>query len=321
MQNRYGHRHPNLSHAATGDGLTVWQEYRGYWVGGGAGFIGERHVRPSCTRKVLFVQVMAEDDYLSGIGTGDAVNQNINWGAFDINAIMQDVAKFYADPTRGLGIDLYWTVTKFTMPTESHTYKDGSFVLNLYKHTGTNYYSGGHIITNGSMWVRKDFKLEREDGETYAAICEDGDNPTTNFGPMSKFIQHNRNDAELRDFLKIILPSRIGSRAPNGQYIINSSGHAQAYLDTSPAIFQGAHVNIVNIAEEKYVNTGTHYPSSEFIQRIGYCIAHEIFHLIGGLDLVSPNGISGLFLPLGDITASPAELLQINLPQRKSINR
>ena len=48
--------------------------------------------------------------------------------------------------------------------------------------------------------------------------------------------------------------------------------------------------------------------------------AHELFHTIGGTDRPAKNGwITGPPSPLGGITVQQEELLEINIPQRKSV--
>ena len=104
---------------------------------------------------------------------------------------------------------------------------------------------------------------------------------------------------------------------------MEATGHAQALFNASPIIFQGAHVDVMNISEEGYVNTGGHYLPSGFMDVIRYSIGHELFHVIGGRHQnPDPPGTGSLiqpFLPLDQITVSPSELLQINLKERISV--
>jgi len=88
-------------------------------------------------RDKLYVQVMAESDYMTGLGFGPAVN-GAAVSAFSLSGVMQSVADLYADPERGAGIDLEWVTTTFTMPVVPHTYAniDNETVLDLYKYTG-----------------------------------------------------------------------------------------------------------------------------------------------------------------------------------------
>ncbi|MCL1922237.1 MAG: hypothetical protein FWG50_14390, partial [Kiritimatiellaeota bacterium] len=314
---------PNLTHGAAGDGLTAWQEYRGFAVGGGKDFIGMRHTGLSPLRKSLLVQVMAEDDYTLGLGTGAAVNAPAVQ-AFNVNAVMQDVAQFYSDPTRGLGIDLYWTVTPFTMPSIEHTYTNGEFVLSLYKHTGTNYYTASDAFPNGQMiadstaWIYRDDRLRREDRDTFRQTFGD-----VYVGP-GLFIQKNRNDVEHRDFIKIALPSRIGTRERDGQcrYMMDTRSNAANNRTSQVLEARGAYVNAVNVSEEMFLKTGTHISSNDFIDLIKFCIAHELFHLIGGSDRPNATGfISGPppYAPFTNLQTSSDEIQEINLPARFSI--
>ena len=105
---------------------------------------------------------------------------------------------------------------------------------------------------------------------------------------------------------------------------MNPDGHAQTHFNSDyPIAFQGAHVDVMNIAEENYVQVGAHYLPSGFMDVIRYSIGHELFHVIGGRHQnPDPPGTGSLiqpFLPLDQITVSPSELLQINLKERISV--
>ena len=64
---------------------------------------------------------------------------------------------------------------------------------------------------------------------------------------------------------------------------MNPDGHAQTHFNSDyPIAFQGAHVDVMNIAEENYVQVGAHYLPSGFMDVIRYSIGHELFHVIGG---------------------------------------
>jgi len=315
------HYYYGLTHASGGDGLTVRQEYRGYWVDGGKDFTNAQHVALSPFRKELLVQVAAEDDYLSGLGTGDATNSDAVQ-AFNVNAVMQDVAKFYGDMSNGMGIDLYWVRTPFTMPTESHTYANGEVVANLYKHTGTNYYTasdafadGEQAVINSTIWVYRDDRLKKENPEKFRNVFG-----AVNVG-AGLFIQKNRNDTELREFVKIVLPSRVGTRERDApyRYVMDPRSHAENNITSSILEARGAYVDVVNVSEEKYLETITHIPASDFVDLIKYCIAHELYHLIGGTHLYVIGFISGGFYPLDNMMVDSSELLLINLPARFSI--
>jgi len=126
----------------------------------------------------------------------------------------------------------------------------------------------------------------------------------------------------------MILPSRTGIRLRNtatgNSYCrMEATGHAQALFNASPIIFQGAHVDVMNISEENYVQVGAHYSPVTFTNVVNYSIGHEFFHVIGGRhqdsDLPGPGSLIQPFLPLDQITVSPSELLQINLKERISV--
>ncbi len=294
------------SHADTGDGLSILDEYRGYLLDGGAGFTGTRHVRLSPALKELLVQVAEQDAYLSDMGNGDVTNPSA-MQAYSLASSMQAVAQFYAHPQRGAGIDLYWVRTPFSMPVVPHTYTNGEYVANLYRHTGTIEYvptatSPSNLTVNGgSVWIWRDEKLLREDGVRFDQVfsLEDDDAQPRETG---KFIQLNRNDDDLKHFVKMILPSRTGIRLRNtatgNSYCrMEATGHAQALFNASPIIFQGVHVDVMNISEEGYVNTGGHYLPSGFMDVIRYSIGHEFFRVIGGRHQKDPPGTGSLIQP------------------------
>ena len=323
----------SYSHADTGDGLTVFQEYRGYEVDGGAGFTSARHIRLSPALKELLVQVAEQDSYTSDIGTGDVINPSAVQ-TYNLAVLMQSVAQFYSHSTRGAGIDLYWVRTSFSMPTMPYDYNDGEHVDNLYHHVGTIEYVPTSIfpsnltVSGGSVWIWRDLKLLREDDRINREYFSLGDNTNAFPKATSILIKHNRNDEELKDFVKVILPSRTGMRlrdsATGNSYCrMESGGHAQALFNASPTIFQGAHVDVVNIAEENYVQLGVHYSTDTFINVVKYSVAHEGFHVIGGRHQnPEPPGTGSLiqpFLPLDDITISSSELQEINLKERISV--
>ena len=86
---------------------------------------------------------------------------------------------------------------------------------------------------------------------------------------------------------------------------------------------QGAVVNLAGMAEERPFDTniadGTHYSSVEFLDIIGYSIAHELFHLIGGTDNQGP--LSNSYSPFNGIIISPNELRQINFKTRQGVTQ
>ena len=89
---------------------------------------------------------------------------------------------------------------------------------------------------------------------------------------------------------------------------------------------QGTIVCLAGIAEERPFSTyreGTnHYSSNEFLDVLGYSIAHELFHLLAGKDHnTTPNTVFGLGPYLSTLTTSANEISQINLKTRKGVTR
>ena len=267
-------------------------------------------------RDKLYVQRMTEDDYATGIGTGDAVNPGINWQQFDINAIMQEVADFYGDQ---FGIDLIWASTPLSKPDPMpHTYThDNTSVADLYRHTGAIVYPAndlhpnGETISDGFVWLHYDHKLFADDRRLCRLTYLRGNK-------ASKLIKENRDDEALKEYVKVALPKRFGERRPDGTYWIDTGGHAQ--INPSGDIdVQGAHIDIVSISEEHYRDCKAHYPPDTFSDRIAYCIAHEIFHLIGGTDKATAGLLGGPFRPLRDIEVSDEERREVNLSDKMSV--
>ena len=310
----------SYSHAAPGDGLTVWQEYRGYWVDGGFGIDDPRHARLSPADKELLVQVAAQDDYLSGIGTGDATNPAAVQ-QFNLDEGMQAVADFYRDETRGLGIEMFWVRTPFTMPAY---YIGWGIWTNYYHYSGeiecaeTENGPTTSVITNGTMWIYRDNQLVSENLQKFKELY--------GFADMSTFIAKNRNDTLYGDFVKVAFPSRTGIRMDDGSYRTTSRNHAEAYFTGTDVMIQGAHIDVVSISEEEFIEGRANYTEQTFVDVLEYCGGHEIFHLIGGrhsdVPIIPPNqpgAIMDSFRPLNLVTVSPDELLQIDLPNKASV--
>ena len=115
----------------------------------------------------------------------------------------------------------------------------------------------------------------------------------------------NRDDALYGDFIKVALPLRVGVRMADGSYRVTARNHAEAFFTGTNVMIQGAHVNVVSVSEEKAVAGGANYDPATFADVLEYCVAHEIFHLIGGRHGITPNKppdqpgpIMGVFPPL-----------------------
>ena len=279
----------------------------------------------------LKVQLMAENvqAYIDSIGSGLAVNTDVNWSQLNFDNIMQHVAALYSNDTRGAGIEMTWAITSLDKPDpQPYTYlSDGTHVDDIYRYTGTieytNYLASGisPVITVGSMWIHADYKMLRDGVTVHSNYFGRSQ------GKIPKLIEENRDDGEYKEYIKVALPSRVGYRGRDGRYVIAAFGHAGARCE-GDRVFQGAHIEVVSIAEELYLKTGAHYDHETFIHVLEYCIAHEIFHLIGGRhgeepaidpDVEAP--IMKSFRPLDKIKISEEELLQIDLPNRASILR
>jgi hypothetical protein len=265
------------------------------------------------------MQVMAQDDYMADLGWGAAVN-GAAVAAFNLNDVMQEVVDFYAHPERGLGIDLEYAITTFTMPSTNIN----GVVTNFYRYTGEIEYLGvlpKQTIVNGSLWIYRDRKLLNYDRELHNNIFGESPSPFI-------FIEKNRNDELFGEYVKLALPSRIGVRRGDGTYVIHQGVHAE-FNDGADVLRRGARIEVVAVSEEQYVDptapTQAHYSANEFVQRMEYCVGHELFHLIGGRHgtgielLPNPDGTGMLlnpFRPLEMITTTLAEILQIDLPNR-----
>ena len=66
----------------------------------------------------------------------------------------------------------------------------------------------------------------------------------------------------------------------------------------------------------------THYDNGEFLDIVGYAIAHELFHLLCGINHTDTWGtVFGLGPYLSLLTTPENELLQINLKTKRGVTR
>ncbi|MCL1921613.1 MAG: hypothetical protein FWG50_11190 [Kiritimatiellaeota bacterium] len=63
----------------------------------------------------------------------------------------------------------------------------------------------------------------------------------------------------------------------------------------------------------------THYTGIEFLDVVRYCIAHELFHLLGGEDNYGP--LTNPYSLFSNIVISPVELSQVNLKTRLGVTK
>ena len=318
----------SYSHGSTGDGLTVWQEYRGYTVDGGAGFIGKRHVRLSPVDKELLVQVNTQGEYYTDVGTGGAVMQSPIW-IFGTDYAMSDVAYFFSDPLKGAGINLYWVKRDF-VPLQGPAIMNRT---NAYRYEGDMVYTPKQGVQppitgdlNGKTWISADAEysafLGRPNRAQYYSVF-----PPAN--GIFRFMMGQNRDMQLPGFVLLLFPSRHAwvARENNAPYkVYPQTKNAFTILD-DPDVPNDPHrlgsvVNVVGVAEERPFSldiTGvTHYSGGEFLDVIRYCVAHELFHLLGSKDNQGP--LTNLYSPpFNDIIISKNELLQINLKQKKGV--
>ncbi|MCL2103908.1 MAG: hypothetical protein FWH21_02455, partial [Kiritimatiellaeota bacterium] len=331
----------NLSHGSGGDGLTVWQEYRGYWVDGGkdnnqlvGGYFPGGHKRLCPFRKELLVQV-AVQDIAADVGDGGAVNPNFSsiWYRQIPQLVIQDAATFYLHPTHGLGIDIYWVFTPFSNITTQASVMGRE---NGYRYTGDMFYRKYpyppvEVGLNGSAWISAD-RSYLDSGlvttNEYLSVF-----PQPN-GMFSRMMETNR-EGELPGFVPLLLTSRyahvsrVNNTLPYTYKTRPELSNAFAVLDdgtpTTPTQLQrGAVVNLVGTAEERpYMNDKglSHYNATEFRNVAGYSVSHEILHLIGGNHTDNQNtimGVNGNMLPGLNVTPAD-ELLQINLKTKQGV--
>jgi len=89
---------------------------------------------------------------------------------------------------------------------------------------------------------------------------------------------------------------------------------------------QGAIILTTNVSEENPFAYGQqHYNQADFISFLAWGVGHEIGHLImgnGDADHSPGSGnLMGARTPIGGTTVSPAELLRINLKNRKGVTQ
>jgi len=314
-----------LSHASGGDGLTVWQEYRGYIVDGGPGFTGTRHVSLSPFRKELLVQVSAPElaSLMAEAGYGDAANTNA-LSAFDVDNIMLSVAELYADMSRGAGIDLYWVNRE----------------LNPLPIGGSVSYGNGYgrpdaFRYDGQMFYEPDPPVFPNDLTGTAQIVDDL--PLLNILKLPAYRQlfkgedeifkneiTNNRDPSLKGFIPVVFKARAAMiEARDGNTYAFRSNLCRAYL-LGNVTEQGAIILTTNVSEENPFAYGQqHYNQADFISFLAWAVAHEIAHLIGCDDMLNPasGSLMGLRTLIGGTTISSTELSQINRNTRKGVTQ
>lgn len=313
----------NLAHATEGDGITLMEEYRGFLFDGGPGTFNGGHTRLTPVIKEVLIQLCVMDDYMADRGTGEGVNPNLT-SNLDLDAVMKEVSNFYIDKMRGAGIHLYWSKTPFTMPVEPHTYTNGEYCANLYRHSGSitiqKRLPGSNqltVITNAGAWVYNDLRLSIENPQKHEQLFKE----TGLYRGPQLFIYRNRDDVRGRHFIKVIIPSRMVFRDTHGKCRMAADVNAWTSPVGDPYQFSGVCVDLLNLADENIFGTdGLHYAHGWIAEHLKYAIAHEIAHLLGLDDDYTGTGtLMQKFCPLNQIRFSPLELQGIDVKGRRSV--
>jgi hypothetical protein len=314
----------SYSHADTGDGLTVMDEYRGYLLDGGADFAGTRHKRLSPALKELLVQANEQENMAGDVGTGPAANPTA-FAAFNKTLVMQSVAQFYSNPTRGAGIDLYWVSRPFVPVVGSAIDYETNGVgrADAYRYTGQMFYyqpttpvcsnelSGStQIITDGLY--RKIFGVP-----AHNVLFPPQE------GILKLEIEQNR-DNNLSGFTMLLFKSRSATILNNGVVRPIDPPACRTYAsDDIPVTQQGVVILSVMVSEENPFNYAQpHYLSGQFTSYLMWATAHEIGHLIAGEEhSQGSGGLMGSRTPIDDTTISGEECLRIDLKSRKGVTQ
>ena len=250
-------------HAAIGDGLKVRQEYRGYILDGGPNGFAGGHKRLSAARKELLVEAIE----MPGVSA---------------NQVLAPVAQFYNDVNKGCGIDAYWAKHAPNLG-EKITYTNGQTRAHAYYHEGYLRYIGTRNEgENGSVYIYRDRRLERENPPWAGRIYRSKFNKAA--GQQNQMaLQRNRS---LKVFVKLLLVSHWGyidRQEAVIQPIISKTDHAICYYDPDHLeIYNGSRIDVFGIAEEgPFVpSVGRPYTAHEFQNILTWSVVHELGHLI-----------------------------------------
>ena len=260
---------------------------------------------------------------------GGAINLNIDWGTFDKALIMQKVAQFYCDYDRGAGIDLYWVNRPFKTLTTQQPIMGRP---NGYRYTGDMLYfpKQGATVTgdlNGSTWISSDAEYRA----TVPLVDYRKIFPSSR-GIYHQMLEENRY-SELSGFVLLLLLSRDAAiiQMNNGTVEVRPQGpNAFTMLEDNNVPYdehqEGSVVNISAIAEERPFDVDIagvdHYTNTEFLDVLGYAIAHELFHLLCGPNhTANPGTVFGTGPKLSTLTTPSSELLMVNLKGRRGVTR
>jgi len=320
------------SHADTGDGLSVMDEYRGYVLDGGADFTSTRHVRLSPALKELLVQV----NELPGMASQNSFNPAA-LSAYSFNSVMQQVAQFYCHPTRGLGIDLYWCRRDFTvfgpsytpefLPPVEHLERFSGETWQIFLDASLSYVS--NTLSAGQSQIRYDNRLltppfdTSENLDLFRELAK---------RPESAFLQESR-DPLLGQFVKLVLVDRrsdleLSSASGPVSAAKLRPDNAKTHLVSTDSSLEGAHVCVASMSDEGVVlpNVNRHYTANEFVNELVWAVAHELGHLLIGAQhyssstaLMTNTSPAPYGIPL--ITAESTEIHDVNLKNRHSTSQ
>ncbi|MBO7653441.1 MAG: hypothetical protein J6U40_00840 [Kiritimatiellae bacterium] len=267
-------------HAAQGDGLTIFDEYRGFFFDGPTA----GPMRLSVAEKELLVQV----EVIPGIEGTAIVNPNFALSEINLKEdVLNPVCAFFADPERGLGFRMYWVFTPFSFDGPPLQSLDGSLsVEHAYRYHGEIYNS---VCKNlhpfiGDGFIMRDVRFLKKMPERLS-YKNTYTHDTLIFA--HKFFPQQRHRL-LEKFVKLALIDRLLEVLPdtvNGEFaytvrVRNENAFSEFRLSTG---YQecGAVVAIAAIAEEGPATAlNRHYTKTEYIDRLQWVIAHELMHLL-----------------------------------------
>jgi hypothetical protein len=288
------HNPDNLAgdHKTTGDGLTLFEEYRGFILDYGPDHTEGGHKRLSASRKELLVQhtEMPNINQTIQLGENPAVSN-----AYDPMAMYQAITDLYRHPEHGAGIDVYWVHVPLLEYEDAITYNGIHERDHAYLHAGESIKDGTATILDGGSYIWHDARLKLGDADEKDLFnqlfrCSAG------FEGKARHFENMRNPA-LEKFVKLLIVNRWGRvlyfpQNPPHKYQVPPTGPA-AIQHEGPYQRQGALVAASGIAEEgPYVDDGNenHYTGAEFIGVLHWAVAHELAHLLIGPD--HPGGDS-----------------------------
>jgi hypothetical protein len=167
---------------------------------------------------------------------------------------------------------------------------------------------------NGATWISSDmaYRLSGIPLSEYKSVFPDVD------GCYQFMMQQNR-DASLPKFVMLLFLSRYAyfeRQNNNAPYEVRPrTQNAFSILEnnTDSKVSQGSVVHLAAMSEEcpfdPYKGNLGHYTVAEFLEVVGYSVAHEIFHLLCGVvHNTNPNTVFGVEPNLSTLIAPADEL-------------